>query len=98
MDRNFQVLVEGEFSRPRKIATGVPQCSIILYTNSAAAATGTHLAHLADDTCIYAAEKYERLILCKLQRGLTAVKSWCERWNIGINEGKSQAMSFSRIP
>jgi hypothetical protein len=35
-------------------------------------------------------------VLSKLQRGLTAVVSWCQRWNIKINEGKSQAIYFSR--
>jgi hypothetical protein len=35
-------------------------------------------------------------VLCNLQRGLTAVNSWCERWNIRINEGKNQAIYFSR--
>jgi hypothetical protein len=38
----------------------------------------------------------ERRVLCKLQRGLTAVKSWCDRWNIKIYEGKTQAIYFSR--
>jgi hypothetical protein len=55
----------------------------------------THLALLADDTCIYATEKHERCVLCKLQRGLTAVKSLCERQNIKINEGNAQAIHFS---
>jgi hypothetical protein len=35
-------------------------------------------------------------VLNKPQRGLTAVGSWCQRWNIKINEGKSQAIYFSR--
>jgi hypothetical protein len=34
--------------------------------------------------------------MSKLQRGLTAVGSWCQRWNIKINEGKSQVIYFSR--
>jgi hypothetical protein len=28
--------------------------------------------------------------------GLTAVGSWCQRWNIKINEGKTQANYFSK--
>jgi hypothetical protein len=36
------------------------------------------------------------VFFCKLQRGLTAVKSWCERSTIKINEGKIQAIYFSR--
>jgi hypothetical protein len=31
------------------------------------------------DTCIFATEKHEHRVLCKLQRCLTAVNSWCER-------------------
>jgi hypothetical protein len=61
-------------------------------------ALGTHLALSADDNCIYMTEKYERRILCKLQRGLTAVNLWCERWNIKINKGKTQVIYFSRVP
>jgi hypothetical protein len=40
-------------------------------------------------------------VLNKLQRGLTAVGSLCQRWNIKINDGKNQAIYFSkrrRIP
>jgi hypothetical protein len=58
---------------------------------------GTHHALFADDTCIYATEKHERRVLCKLQRELIAVNSWCEHWNRKISEGKTQAISFSRI-
>jgi hypothetical protein len=77
----------------------MPQGSVlapILYSLNARAALGTLLALFADDMCIYAIWKYERHVLCKLQPGLTAVKSWCERWNIEINEVKTQAIFFSR--
>jgi hypothetical protein len=59
-------------------------------------ASATHLAQFTDDTYICATEKHERLVLCKLQRGLTAVNSWCERWNIKISEGKTRVIYFSR--
>jgi hypothetical protein len=58
-DRKFEVLAEGEFCTPRKIAAGVPQGSVpapilySLYTDDALAASGTHLALFVDDTCIY---------------------------------------------
>jgi hypothetical protein len=55
-----------------------------------------HLDLFADDTCVYATEKHERRVLNKPQRDLTAVGSWCQRWNIKINEGKTQAIYFSR--
>jgi hypothetical protein len=56
----------------------------------------TRPALFAVDTYIYVTEKHERRVFCKLQRGLTAVKSWCERWNIKIDEGKTQAIYFPR--
>jgi hypothetical protein len=101
-DRKFNVLVEGEAPTPRKIAADVPQGSVLapifysLHKKDAPTATGTHLALFADDACIYATEKHERHVLCKLQRGLTAVNSWCQRWNMKIDEGKTQAIYFSR--
>jgi hypothetical protein len=69
-DGKFRVFVEGELSTPRKIATGVPQGSVLapilysLYINNAPAAPGTQLALFADDACIYATEKHERHVLC----------------------------------
>jgi hypothetical protein len=95
-------LEEGEFSTPRKIAVGVPQGSVLalllycLYINHDPSAPGTHPALFEDDTFIYATEKHERRVLCKLQRGLTAVNSWCERCNINISEENTQAIYFSR--
>jgi hypothetical protein len=98
----FKVLIEGKFSTPRNIAARVPQGSVLapisysLYINDAPATPGTHLALFEDDTCSYATEKHQCRVLCKLQRGLTAANSWCERWNVKINEGKTEAIYFSR--
>jgi hypothetical protein len=80
-DRNFNVLVEGEFSTPREIGAGVPQGSVLaqifynLYINDAPTEFVTYLALFEDDICIYATDKHERPVLCKPQRKLTAVKS-----------------------
>jgi hypothetical protein len=57
---------------------------------------GTHFTLFADYTCIYVAEQHERRVPWKLQRGLTAVNSWCEPWTIKINEGKTWAIYFTR--
>jgi hypothetical protein len=86
-NRTFKILVEGEFLLQE---IGVPQGCVlapilyILYINDAPAAPGSRLVLLADDTCtrIYTTGKHEGCVLCKLQRGLSAVKSWYERWNI----------------
>jgi hypothetical protein len=66
---------------------------LYLQINDFRAAPRTHLALFADDICIYATEKRERSVLCKLQRGLTAVNSRYENW---ISERKSQAIYLSR--
>jgi hypothetical protein len=101
-NREYKVSVEGELSSPRKVAAGLPQGFVLapvlysLYINDAPAAPGIHLALFEDDTCVYATEKHERRLLNKLQPGLTAVGSWCQRCNIKINEGNTQAIFFSR--
>jgi hypothetical protein len=100
--RTFKFAVEGELSSPRKVAVGVPQGSVLapvlysLYINDAPAAPGIHLALFADDTCVYETEKNARRMLNKFQRVLTAVGSWCQLWNIKLNEGKTQAIYFSK--
>jgi hypothetical protein len=78
IDRKFKVLVEGS-SRFRP-------CPNILQSTYKwrPPASGTHLALFVDDTCIYATQKHKRRVLCNLQRGLTAVNSWCECWNLKL--------------
>jgi hypothetical protein len=89
-DRKLKFFVEGEFSTPRKLAAGVLQSSVLapilysLYINDDPAAPEIHLALFAEDTSIYATEKHERRVLCKLKRGLTAVNLLCERWNLHL--------------
>jgi hypothetical protein len=101
-NRKFKVSIEGELSSLRKKAAEVRQGSVLapvlysLYINDASAAAGIHLALFADDTCIYATEKYEHRVFSKLQRGLTAVGSWYQRWNINISQEKTHAVYFSR--
>jgi hypothetical protein len=67
-----------------------------LYINDDPVSPGTHLALFADNTGIYMTEKHGRCVLCRLQQGLPAVNSWCEHWNMKINEGKTQTICFSR--
>jgi hypothetical protein len=101
-NRKFKDSVKGQIFSLRKLAAGVPKGSVLapvlynLYINDAPAATVIHLALFAGDTCVYATEKHERRELNKFQRGLTAVGLWCQRWNIKINEGKTQAIYFSK--
>jgi hypothetical protein len=50
---------------------------------------------VAEDTGVYATDRKEGFIVRKLQRGLSSMEAWCERWNIKINEGKTQGIYFS---
>jgi hypothetical protein len=87
--KNFRVSVEGEMSAPRDIQAGVPQGSIIAPT-----LYSTHKWY-SPNTCVYATDCKEDYVLRKLQRGLSAIETWCERWNIKINEDNTQAIYFS---
>jgi hypothetical protein len=46
---------------------------------------GVQLALFAFETRICAAERKEGYVLRKLQRGLTTVAEWCERWNLRLS-------------
>jgi hypothetical protein len=89
-------------STPRKMQAWVPQGFVLsptlynIYINDIPQTPGVYLALFAEDTCLYATERKEGYVLRKLQRGLDAIKTWCERWNIKINEDKkTQAIYFS---
>jgi hypothetical protein len=85
-------------STPREIQAGVPQGSALyptlysLYINAAPQRPSVHLVLFAGNTWIYCTDRKEGYVFRKLQRGLTSVESWCERWNIKINEDKTQAI------
>jgi hypothetical protein len=60
-----------------------------LYTNDTPQTPGVYLGLSADDTHIYVTDRKEDYVLSKLQRGLCATETWCECWNIKINEDKT---------
>jgi hypothetical protein len=97
--RKFRVSVEGEMSTSRVMQAGVPQVSVFsptlfnMYINVAPETNGVQLALFADDICLYASGRKE--VVRKLQRGLSLMETWCERWNIKINEENSRGIYFS---
>jgi hypothetical protein len=97
IDREFSLGRRRIIFAPREIRAEKPQYSVLalvlysLFKKDASAASGTHFSLFTDETFIYVTEKHQRPV-CKLQCGVTAVKSWCKRWSTAINEGKSQAI------
>jgi hypothetical protein len=77
----------------------VPQGSVLfptlynLYINDTPQLLGIHLALFADDICLYETDCKESCVLRKLQR--RSMATWCERWNININENKTQMIYLS---
>jgi hypothetical protein len=68
-----------------------------MYINDAPQTRGDHLALFADDTCLYATDRKEGFIIRKLQRGLSLMEAWCERWNIKVNYDKTQGFTFLAV-
>jgi hypothetical protein len=84
--RKFRVSVWGEISTPKDVRARMPQSSVVSPTLCSIC-----IRHLY----IYATDRKEGYVLRKLQRGLSAIETWYERWNIKIKEGKTLAIYFS---
>jgi hypothetical protein len=89
-------------STQREMQAGVPQGSVLsptlcnMYINDAPRTPDVQLALFADDSCLYATDRKEGFIVRKLQRGLSSMETWCERWNIKVNEDKTRGIYFFR--
>jgi hypothetical protein len=57
---------------------------------------GVHLAHFEDDTCLYASDGKGGFVVRKFQGRLRSMETWCDRWNIKINEHKTWGIYCSR--
>jgi hypothetical protein len=88
-------MVQGDTPR------GVPQGTVlahtfcILYINDTPKTQGDYLVLFAYDTCIYNIDRELDYFLRKFQCDLTSIESWCEGWNIKINDVKFKAIYFS---
>jgi hypothetical protein len=94
--RKFRGSVEGEISTSRDISRGATRFHtvphIVQYIYDMPQTPDVYLHVLTEG--IYTDRK-EVYVLKKLQRGLSAIETWRERWNIKINEDRTQAIYFS---
>ena len=103
-DRRQCVHFDGKVSASVDVVSGVPQCRalgsllIILYTFELFSIVGNHIVGYADDTTIYPV--ISRPLSCpqvleSLNQDLTAINSWCLKWNIRLNAKKTKSMETS---
>jgi hypothetical protein len=96
----FRVSVQREMSTPREIQAGVPQGSILsptlynMYISDVPKASGAYLAIFANDISLYVTDRKNGFVVRKLQCSLSSTETWCECWNIKINEVKTQGIYF----
>jgi hypothetical protein len=67
-----------------------------MYINDAPQTPAVYLALFADNTFLYATDRKESFVVRKLHCGLSSMETWCECWNIKINEDKTQGIYLSR--
>lgn len=89
-------------SRLRSMPAGVPQGSILgpylflLYVNDIPVQPRTSLACFADDTASFTSSNDVDLIVSRLQLSLENLHSYFTKWKLKLNEGKTEAILFSR--
>lgn len=101
-NRSFQVIVDGELSRPQLIPFGVPQGAVLspilynIFTSDVVMVNGVEYYMFADDTGFASADKHPEIIIEKLQSAQNKLEDYQRRWKIKINPAKTQAIFFTR--
>ena len=99
----MSVVVDGERSAPAPVLSGVPQGTVLgpllflIYINDMpkVISNGTFMRLFADDCLIYREinSPDDQLIL---QRDLTALQDWADRWGMKFNPSKCYIMQVNR--
>ena len=55
----------------------------------------THLATLADETCILSSDPKPKTDSRTLQDHISAIQTWCRRWLVRVNGAKSSHLTFT---
>jgi hypothetical protein len=100
--RIIKVKVNSTISTPRTIDSGVPQGSVLgpilfnLYTHDIPDFQRTKTALYADDMATYAHSYYAQAALTQNQIHVRMLKKYYARWNLKINESKTETIIFAR--
>ena len=99
-NRSQQVIVNGSFSSPCDVISGVPQGSVLgptlflLYINDITEGINSQMKLFADDCLIYRVihntEDHQAL-----QRDLTTLSKWADKWQMAFNISKCKIMQVS---
>ena len=104
-ERRQRVNVDSSFSHFKPVLSGVPQGSVlgpllfILYTADMWHNLENKLIAYADDATLYASinSHIDRVSVAdSLNRDISKIESWCQRWGMRLNPTKSQSITVSR--
>ena len=101
-NRSFQVKVNKTLSEIKKIPAGVPQGSLLsptlftIFINDIPKTTNTELSLFADDTAIKASSFKINKSFEYIQRHITILETYYQKWKIKINADKSKSIYFTK--
>ena len=104
-DRRQRVRLDGKGSTSVDVVSGVTQGSVlvsllfILYTSELLHIIGYHIMGYADGTMIYAVISgplSRPQVMESMNQDLAAIKSWCMKWHMRLNNKKTKSMVVSR--
>ena len=102
--RNLIISINDQLSDPIMPIHGLPQGSplspilFILYVSDIPQPLDAqvNLSQYADDIAIWAQAPGIRSVNLRLQKHLNQILTWCDRWRIKLNPGKTHLINFSQ--
>ena len=104
-DRQQRVVVDGVFSEPRPVVSGVPQGSVLgpllflVYTSDMIMGLENKIVQYADDTTLIALVRSPEMrdeVASSINRDLERISQWCNRWGMKLNSTKTKTLLVSR--
>ena len=106
-DRSLIVDENGSKSSIVNLNAGTPQGSCLspvlylIYVNDLSEDLNhekVQLSQYADDVSLRSTHSSMKEAFSRLQEGITALESWCKRWQVILNPAKSKVLVFTRCP